>query len=257
MTAAPAAGQALDILVLLGTRIAPMPASAIARELGLPRSTVYHLLGVLRRRGFVVHLAEERRYGLGTAAFELGSAYSRQEPLRWVARTVLTSLVAETGQHAHFAVLDGRDTLYLLEERAPGKPSLVTEVGIRLPATLTASGLAILAAMPPRQVRALWPSREDLARRHGQGPSTLTQLRQELVETRRRGWAVEDGFITVGFCSVATAVLDHTGFPQASVALTFQAAEVDDAARLELAARATEAGRTISRHIHGRVAAPT
>lgn len=253
MTPAPAARQALDVLALLGSRVAPMPASAIARELGLPRSTVYHLLAALRDRGFVVHLAEERRYGLGTAAFELGSAYSRQEPLRWVARTVLTRLVAETGQHAHFAILDGRDTLYLLEERAPGKPSLVTEVGVRLPATLTASGLAILAAMPPQQVRALWPSRDDLARRHGQAPATLTQLRQELVATRRRGWAAEDGFVTVGFCSVAAAVLDHAGFPQASVALTFQASAVDDGARIELAEQAIDACRTISRHIHGRV----
>lgn len=233
-----------------------MPASGIARELGLPRSSVYHLLSALRERGFVVHLRKERRYGLGTAAFELGSAYSRQEPLRWVARTVLARLVEETGQHAHFAVLDGRDTLYLLEERAAGKPSLVTEVGVRLPATLTASGLAILAAMPTQQVSALWPSREDLARRHGRGPASLTQLRQELVETRRRGWASEDGSVTLGFCSVAAAVLDHAGLPQAAVALTYPTSEVDEAARLELATQATKACRTISRHIHGRVAEP-
>lgn len=231
-----------------------MPASAIARELGLPRSSVYHLLAALCERGFVVHLAAERRYGLGTAAFELGSAYSRQEPLRWVAQTVLTRLVEGTGHHAHFAVLDGRDTLYLIEERAPGKPSLVTEVGIRLPATLTASGLAILAAMPPQQVSALWPTREDLARRHERGLATLTQLRQELVATRRRGWAREDGSVTVGFCSVAAAVLDHTRMPQAAVALTFPAADVDEDSRAELAAQTIEVCRTISRHIHGSAA---
>ena len=43
--------------------------------------------------GFVVHLPEERRYGLGVAAYELGCAYLRQEPLRWIARTVLARLV--------------------------------------------------------------------------------------------------------------------------------------------------------------------
>jgi DNA-binding IclR family transcriptional regulator len=169
-----------------------------------------------------------------------------------VARAVLTHLVEATGQHAHFAVLDGRDTLYLLEERAAGKPSLVTEVGVRLPATLTASGLAILAAMPASQVSALWPTREDLPRRHDRGPTTLTQLRRELRETRLRGWASEDGSVTLGFCSVAAAVLDHAGLPQAAVALTFQASEVDEEGRAALAAQATEACRTISRHIHGR-----
>ncbi|MEJ5186189.1 MAG: FAD-dependent oxidoreductase, partial [Candidatus Geothermincolales bacterium] len=37
----------------------------------------------------VVHLPEERRYGLGVAAFELGSAYTRHAPLQRLARPVL------------------------------------------------------------------------------------------------------------------------------------------------------------------------
>jgi DNA-binding IclR family transcriptional regulator len=252
MPNAPAAGQAVDVLTLLGRHVAPMPASAIARDLGLPRSTVYHLLAVLRDRGFVVHLPDERRYGLGTAAFELGSAYSRQEPLRWVARTVLARLVAGTTHNGHFAVLDGRDTLYLLEERAADRPSLVTEVGVRLPAPITASGLAMLAALPPQQVRALWPSRRDLVRRHDRGPASLTELRRALAETRRRGYAQEDGSVTPGFASVAAAVLDHNGHPQAAVALTFPSAEVDEAGRQALAAEVAAAAGTVARHIRGR-----
>lgn len=255
MPNAPAAGHALDVLALLGRHVAPMPASAIARDLGLPRSTVYHLLSVLRDRGFVVHLPEERRYGLGTAAFELGSAYSRQEPLRWIAGTVLARLVAETTHNGHFAVLHGRDTLYLIEERAAGRPSLVTEVGVRLPAPLTASGLAMLAALPPAQVRALWPSRGDLVRRHDAGPASLTELRRILAETRRAGYAREDGSVTPGYASVAAAVLDHMGHPLAAVTLTFPAQEVDEAAREGLAARVVAAAGEVARHVRGRPAA--
>jgi len=254
MANAPAAGHALDVLTLLGRHVAPLPASAIARDLGLPRSTVYHLLAVLVDRGFVVHLREERRYGLGSAAYELGSAYARQEPLRWVAQTVLTRLVAQTTHSGHFAVLDGRDVLYLLEERAPGRASLVTEIGVRLPATLTASGLAMLARLPAQQVRALWPSRRDLVRRHDRGPASLTELRRELAETRRRGWAREDGSVTIGFASVAGAVLDHNGHPQGAVALTFPADEVDEDGRERLAAQVLDATARIARHIRGRIA---
>jgi DNA-binding IclR family transcriptional regulator len=46
---------------------------------------------------------------------------------------VLARLVADTTHNGHFAVLDGRDTLYLIEERATGRPSLVTEVGSGCP----------------------------------------------------------------------------------------------------------------------------
>ena len=74
------------MLRLLSRHSEPVPASTITRDLSLPRSSVHHLLAVLRDQGFVVHLAEERRYGLGLAAFELGSAYTRQAPLQRLAR---------------------------------------------------------------------------------------------------------------------------------------------------------------------------
>ena len=73
--------------------------------------------------------------------------------------------------------------------------------------------------------------------RHGVGPVSLTALRRELAAVRAAGYAQEDGSVTPGFASVAVAVLDHAGHPAASVALTFPAAEVDAAARAELAAR--------------------
>jgi DNA-binding IclR family transcriptional regulator len=152
MANAAAATHALGVLKLLARHAAPMPAASIARELGLPRSSVYHLLAVLRAEGFVVHLPQQRRYGLGVAAFELGSAYSRQEPLRWIAVPALDRLVAATGHNGHFAVLHGTDVLYVIEQRAAGRPSLVTDVGVRLPAQLHASGRAMLAALPAAQV---------------------------------------------------------------------------------------------------------
>ena len=252
MANAPAATHALGVLKLLAAHAAPMPAAAIARDLGLPRSTVYHLLSVLREEGFVVHLPEERRYGLGVAAFELGSAYARQEPLRWIAGTVLSRLVDATTHNGHLAVLHGRDVLYVIEERAAGRPSLVTDVGVRLPASLTASGLAMLAALPSAQLRALFPGRAAFVQRHGVGPMSLTALRRELTTVRADGYAIEDGSVTPGFASVAVAVLDHAGHPAASVALTFPAAEVSGEERIELAGRVARAAAQVARRIRGR-----
>ena len=48
----------------------------IAAQLDLPRSTVYHLLAALQEHGFVMHLPEERRFGLGLAAYVIGSLLS-------------------------------------------------------------------------------------------------------------------------------------------------------------------------------------
>lgn len=216
----PAAQQVLGVLSYLGRQARPVPAAAVARDLALPRSTTYQLLATLVEQGFVVHLADERRYGLGVAAYELGTGYTRQAPLQRVARVPLAGLVDRVGHTAHMAVLHGREVVYVIEERAPGRPPLVTDVGVRLPAHLTASGRAMLAALPDAQVRALFAGPDAFVHRHGAGPASRSALRRLLVETRRAGYAREDGEVTPGFASVAAAVLDHTRHPVASVAVT-------------------------------------
>ena len=251
MANAPAATQALAVLRLLARHTEPVPASAIARDLDLPRSSVYHLLTVLRDQGFVVHLAEERRYGLGVAAFELGSAYTRQAPLQRLARRPMVRLVDATGHNAHLAVLHGRDVLYVIEERAPGRPPLVTDVGVRLPSQLTASGLAMLASLPPQQVRALFPSRDAFVQRHDVGPTTLSGLRSVLTQVRRDGFATEDGTVTPEFASVAAPVLDHSGHPVAGIAVTYPAAEVTEDQRRFIVEQVIRTAADLTRRIGG------
>ena len=143
---------------------------------------------------------------------------------------LLADLADRTGQSAHLAVLHGRDVLYVVEERAPGRPPLVTDVGVRLPAHLTASGRAVLAALPAAQVRALYPDAQAFVDRHGTGPRTLSQLRTLLADTRQRGYAVEEGEVTPGLSSVASPVLDHNAHPVAGLALTFADGDTQDLA---------------------------
>ena len=243
MSQVPAATRTLRVLRFLAGQPDPVPLDRIMRACELPRSTTYHLLNVMIEEGFVVHLADEHRFGLGLAAFELGSGYTRQEPLQRLARRPLAALVDRTGQSAHLAVLHGREVLYVVEERAPGRPPLVTDVGVRLPAHLTASGRAILSQLPSAQVRALYSQPSDFVDRHGSGPRTLSGLRRLLSDTRQRGHAVEDGEVTPGLASVAVAVADHNQHPVAAVALTY-AEDVADAAPLAVEVAATAAALT-------------
>ena len=104
----------------------------------------------------------------------------------------------QTTHNAHLAVLHGRDVLYVIEERAPGRPLLVTDVGVRLPATLTASGLAMLApaargpgagAVPaPRHPRPARRARAHLgqraAARADRGPHARLRARGRLGQRR-------------------------------------------------------------------------
>jgi len=249
MSQVPAATKAMRVLKFLASQPDPVPLDRIMRACSLPRSTAYHLMNAMAEEGFVTHLADERRYGLGVAAFEVGSGYSRQAPLQRLARRPLAALADKVGESAHLAVLHGRDVLYVIEERAHGRPSLVTDVGVRLPAHLTASGRAILAALPQAHVRALYPDKESFVERTGVGPQSLSALRTILAEARQRGHAVENGEITAGFASIAAPVLDHNDLPLAGVAVTYaESAPVDTAAVAE-AVRATAAA--LSRRVGG------
>jgi IclR family acetate operon transcriptional repressor len=250
----PAVGRALDVLLYLATRSGPVAGAAIVRDLDLPRSSVYHLLDVLIARGFVVHLPEERSYGLGIAAFEIGSAYLRHEALEIRARPILKRLVAEAGETAHLGILHGAETLYLLKEqptvtRVP--VTLVTDVGVRLPAHLTANGRSILAHLPAAQVRALFPDKAAFIDRTGAGPASLPELRRMLTSERGQGFAEEDGLITPGLQSVAACAFDHLGRPAAAFSVT-RRRDRSGVPRDALVHAVREAARQLTRTMSGR-----
>jgi DNA-binding IclR family transcriptional regulator len=249
MGVVPAAEQTLGILRYLANQASPVPAAVISRSLSLPRSTTYHLLQTLMASGFVAHYPDQRLYGLGLTAYELGSGYARQEPLQRLARRPMADLADRCRNSAHLSVLLGRDVVYVIEERAPGRPLMITDVGVRLPAHATASGRAMLAALPQQQVRALYPDKDAFGSGVDEVPMSLSALRRVLVEVRRDGWASEDGEVTAGLASRAMPVLDGNGYPVAAVAVTFPQEERTPQLLAEITAEIGATVRTLSRRL--------
>ena len=243
MSRVPAASQTLALLRVLAER-GPSTAASLARSVGIPRSTTYHLLSVMREDGFVVRLPEERRWSLGPTAFSVGQAYLRHDPREALAQPLLIALADETGETAHLGVLHGVEVVYLLKEsprRRLDAPTLITGIGVHLPAATTASGRAMLAHLPSDQLRALMSTPDAFIGRTGHGPSSLSTLRRRLGQERALGYAHEEGEVVEGYASVASAVLDRTGRPVASVSLTFRVDSGADAAALGPAAAVTAA----------------
>ena len=241
--AVPAATAALRVMKYLSGQPLPISASRIAQFMDMPRSSTYHLLTAMTDEDFVIHYPDDKTWGIGIAAWEVGHGFAQQEPLARLARIPLARLVDAVGQSAHLVMLSGSDVLYVIEERAPGHPPLVTDVGVRLPAHLTASGRAILATLPPAQIRALYPGKAAFVNRTGKGPQSPTELRRLLSTTRQRGYATEDGEVTPGFASVAAAVGSST--IHASVAVTWETREAPG----DLVAAARETAAEITRRL--------
>lgn len=220
----PAVGRALDILGYLADHASPVPASVLARDLDLPRSSVYHIVNVCVGKGFVTYLPDAKGYILGPQAFELASAQARHEPLERVSRPVMKPIAADLGIAVHLGILRGANTVYLLKERPDGgdEPELVTDIGVLLPAHLTANGRAILAQLDDGQLKALFSRPGDFVRRTPRGPRSLSELRAELKTVRQQGWAEEIELVAAGLRSIGVAIFDGHGHPLAALSATWR-----------------------------------
>ncbi len=223
------AERTLDVLSLLAAHLRPVPTMTIARVCEIPKSSAHHLLNVMKDRGWVIYYEADHAWGLGSAAFEAGSAYLRSAPLQRLGRPLLEQLSAATEMTSHLAVLHGQDVMYLEKEESPtGHVRLVSDVGVRLPAHLTAVGRSMLAHLSSPQLRAVY-AKPPLVRRTTRGPVTVGTLVRELAAVRTRGYAYEVGLTTSGIACLAAAARTADGYPLAGVGVTFVAGQHTDA----------------------------
>ncbi|WP_291313900.1 IclR family transcriptional regulator [Corynebacterium sp. UBA2622] len=239
----PAAHNVLRVLTLLSNTDAPISAARIQRELDLPRSTTYHLLRELEDSGFVVHLPDPGTYGLGLAAYRMASSYTTQQPLVRLAARDLQRIATSVGGSAHLSRLAGSEIVYLHEARAPRAVSLVTEVGVRLPALSTASGRIMVAHLPDSGMRAVFSSSGE----HG----SYRSGRARLATARQRGWDDESEEVSRGQETLAVALLDHLDRPAAALAATFALGSLDAAARADLLTQLTACSRRLADRFFG------
>ena len=214
----PALRRGIAILRQLSASNRAVSAGTLVRLLGLPRSTVYDLLGVLEELGMVQRV--EAGYVLGPGVHELGASYLRTNPLQNLAAPLVRQLAEETGGTAQLAVLRGWETVYLLKESSPRSLALITAAGVRLPGYLTATGRAIMAHLPKPELLAALQGEAEFVNRTGRGPRMLSQLSAELSLTRRRGYAEEDGEVTPGVRTIAAAVFDVLERPIAAIGVS-------------------------------------
>jgi DNA-binding IclR family transcriptional regulator len=222
------AERLLAVLELLAKHACPVPTMMIARECAIPKSSLHHLLNVMRARHFVTYYEVERAWGLGVSVFEIGSAYLRSAPLQRMGRHLLIELTQRTGETSHLAMLHGTEVLYIDKEQPIGSATkLVTEIGVRLPAHLTAVGRAILAECTEAQVRAIYANNA-LVLRTGHGPTSVDGLLRDLVEVRARGIAYDVEMVTPGISCLAAPVFSHEGVPIAAIGITYVSAQRSD-----------------------------
>jgi IclR family KDG regulon transcriptional repressor len=222
-----AVDHAIDILECLAGSRGAVGVSELARQTGLSKATVYHLLATLEARRLVIREPDAASYRLGWALYEMGVGVARGTEVSRVARPFLDRLASETGESVLLGILDGDSVLYLERGDAPSGFHMVAAAGIRSPLHSTASGKLLLAYADEEEIDR-YVAGDQL---ESFTPNTITdpaQLRKQLAEIRENGYATCWQERELGLCSVAVPLRDHTRATVASLTLAGPAGRVTE-----------------------------
>ena len=191
--------------------------AGLSKELKLNKTTVYRLLTALESEGLVRRNLDAETYSLGPDMVMLGARAMRSYTLREACRAELKTLAEASHETATLEILSGRDVLILDEIRGSHLLGSVPSVGTRWPAFATSTGKALLANLPEDQVSAILTG--PLPQYTHKTITNPARLRKEFVEIKRRGYAVADEALELGFRAVGAALFQHDGEVAGAISL--------------------------------------
>ncbi len=233
----PAIRRAVAVLDFVAGRSSPQPLHAISRELGIPRSSA---LGICRTLVFDDVLRQDAN----------GHYFIGPRLVRLAGRSVVELDLASTFTHAiegldeqrwtlQVASRIGREVVFLARRDGSQPVSLAAATGRPLPASTTAVGKAMLATMDDAALAALYGSVTDLPAFTDSSLTTLDALMDAVAETRKRGYAVDNGETMTGIRAAAAPVFGAVG-TEAVAAVSATTVDVPGAASAETLARAAQ-----------------
>jgi IclR family transcriptional regulator, acetate operon repressor len=220
--------------------------SEASEHLGVALSTAHRLLAMLAYHGFVQQDPDTRAYVAGPALVEIGLAAVRQLDIRMHARPVLEGLAADLGETVHLAVLEGSNVRYLDAVESPRALRVAARTGSALAASCTASGKALLAALPDGEVAALFPGDASLVALTTKSITTRSRLLKELGAVRERGFALNHEESEDGVASVGVAVPGPRNVPVGALVVSAPVSRMTGETARAIGARLREAAARLA-----------
>jgi IclR family acetate operon transcriptional repressor len=235
--------RALDVVEALAAGGAEgMTVSALARELGSSKSTVFSILQTLLARRFVADTGTgaSRRYRLGVEFLRLGGVVMAELDLWEICAPVLRELTATTGATSRLGILDDTHAVVVSRIDAPHAVRFDLRMGKRELPHCTGVGKALLSALPERRVLDIVEA-VGLPRRTRHTIASTDVLLKDLAATAARGYAIDDEEDADGIFCVGSPIFGHSGDCVGAVSMT--------ALKLDIPAwRMHEYGETVREH---------
>ncbi|WP_266064899.1 IclR family transcriptional regulator [Brucella intermedia] len=233
----PAVQRAASILTLLESYPQRRFSLAdIAGRLKLPKSSAFNICNELVECRLLRRSPEG--YQLGRKLVQLGSAYISSVDLVREFYEACRNLPESLAALAQMAVLDSDLNAVFLARQDCNSGlhlGLRAEIGRRVPATCTASGKAMLAALSPADLELRISGLHSFPRLTAKSILGPTELRKEVENIRKRGYAIDDEEVLQGvYCVAMAARMPHRDDRLLAISLTSNKARIDSTRRREL-----------------------
>ncbi|MES2361886.1 MAG: IclR family transcriptional regulator [Pseudomonadota bacterium] len=222
----PALQRGLDLLGQFNRHTPELSGADLARQLDLPRASVFRILHTLEKSGFVERVGDSNNYKLSLGVLRLGFEYLASMELTEHGRPVIDALRDQCGYSAHLVVRDNRDVVFVA--KATGRSALFhsIQVGARLPAHATVLGRLLLSDLDMAGLSELYPH-TPLPAHTPRTPTTLVQLKALIDVDRANGYGISQGGYETGISTIAAPVFNDKHEVVAAVSITVPAQQLD------------------------------
>jgi len=217
--------RGLRVLALFSRATPALSLSQIKDAVGLNKSTVYRILYTLEEAGYLERDPETRLYRPGLKVLQLGFTAISSLEIRQVARPFLRQLAEEVGRTASLSVLDGIEVVYVDRVRYHEVIGVMLGTGSRIPAHCASLGKAMLAFLPPEELRQRLDG-VDFAPCTDNTITNRADLEADLAEVRRHGFSINDEEWVLGLRSTAAPIMDENGAVAGAINVSVPTAEV-------------------------------
>lgn len=220
--------HALDILEEFHGDVAELGVTDLSRRLKLTKNNVFRLLATLESRDYIVQNRETENYRLGLKTLELGQVLVRQMGrLISNSRGIMEAMARECNETLCLSILHDFYTVNLDSIECNQPLRVVPRIGVRLPAYCTAAGKVHIAHLLEEKLNS-YVSGCQLVR---YTPHTITdpeQLRSQLHQVARQGYAVDLEELDMGVRCVGAPIRDYTSKIIGAVTFSGPAQRFDD-----------------------------
>lgn len=235
--------RGLSVITAFGPEASEMTLSGVSRATGLTRAAARRFLLTLVDLGYMRF--DGKLFRLAPRVLDLGYAYVSSLPLTGIAMPHLEMLVTKTHESSSICVLDAEEIVYVARVPTSRIMTVAISVGTRFPAYATSMGKVLLAGLDGAALED-YLAKVKLVELTEHTVRTADELRAQLHDVRRQGYALADQELEQGLRSIAAPVRDKQGCVVAAVNVSSHVSRVTkDKARRQFLPPLLDAARAI------------